>query len=146
MPSTTPTDYSRLPEISPFAPTVEILADGGPRVGYGHVGRCLAIAESMGAGAVFRLEDADVARFVGERGGTCVPSSDAPVILVDRADPTGADVAQELQTSGRRVALLDDRGTARTVVDLVIDPPTAASWPPAGARRLDGFEHVLLRR
>jgi spore coat polysaccharide biosynthesis predicted glycosyltransferase SpsG len=30
--------------------------------------------------------------------------------------------------------------------DMVIDPPTAASWPPADGERLAGFEHVLLRR
>jgi spore coat polysaccharide biosynthesis predicted glycosyltransferase SpsG len=125
---------------------VEIVADGGPRVGYGHVGRCLAIAEFLGADAVFRIEDAEVARFVRDRGGVCVAESRAPVVLLDRADATDAAAVRELQAAGRRVVLLDDLGSGRTVADLVVDPPTAASWPPAGPHRLAGFEHVLLRR
>lgn len=51
-----------------------------------------------------------------------------------------------MRADGRRVCLLDDLGDARADADLVIDPPTASSWPPAGGRRLAGFEHVLLRR
>src|SRR6185295_4242679 len=35
-------------------------------------------------------------------------------------------------------------GPGRGPADLVIDPPTAAGWPAAG-RRLEGFEHALVR-
>jgi spore coat polysaccharide biosynthesis predicted glycosyltransferase SpsG len=42
--------------------------------------------------------------------------------------------------------LLDDLGSGRMAADAVIDPPTAAAWPPAAGLRLAGFEHVLLRR
>jgi spore coat polysaccharide biosynthesis predicted glycosyltransferase SpsG len=135
-----------MPDIASPAPIVEIAADGGERVGFGHVGRCLAVAEYLEANAVFRVEDPAVAEFVSNRGGVCVTNSDAPVVLLDRAGPTDADGVRELQACGRRVALLDDRGNGRMVADLIIDPPTAASWPPAAPRRLAGFEHVLLRR
>jgi spore coat polysaccharide biosynthesis predicted glycosyltransferase SpsG len=130
---------------APSAPLLHVIADGGPGVGYGHVGRCLAIAEALGWDAAFDVEDAGVQRFVRERGGSCDPAPEAPVVLLDHAGDTDAAEVLALQERGRRVVLLDDRGPARDVADLVVDPPTAASWPATPMRRLSGFEHVLLR-
>jgi UDP-2,4-diacetamido-2,4,6-trideoxy-beta-L-altropyranose hydrolase len=70
----------------------------------------------------------------------------APVVLIDRATPTGAAEVARRQAQGQMVCLLDDPGAGRLSADLVVDPPTGAIWPPAGGRRLTGFEHVLLRR
>ena len=124
---------------------MQIIADGGPEAGYGHVGRCLAIAEQFGENAVFAVEDETVADFVRARGARVLVTS-APVVLIDRREPTDASEVKALQDSGQRVVLLDDSGTGRDTADLVIDPPTAARWPPTLAARLAGFEHALLRR
>jgi hypothetical protein len=70
----------------------------------------------------------------------------APLALIDRRRPTGAAEVARLQARGTRICLLDDAGEGRKNADLLIDPPTARRWPPAGGRRLAGFEHVLLRR
>jgi spore coat polysaccharide biosynthesis predicted glycosyltransferase SpsG len=129
------------------SPLAILVVDGGQRIGFGHVGRCLAIWEELGGRAVFAVEDADVVRVLTTLGAPLGgdPSS-APVALIDRRTPTGAAEVERLQAQGQRVCLLDDPGAGRDSADLVVDPPTGASWPPAGGRRLAGFEYVLLRR
>jgi spore coat polysaccharide biosynthesis predicted glycosyltransferase SpsG len=124
---------------------VEIVADGGHAVGFGHLGRCLAIAEILGDRAAFTLTDSEATAFVRARGARTGGAPDAPVVLLDRREPTSEATVRSLRCAGRRVALLDDRGAGRMLADLVIDPPTANGWPPSGGRRLDGFEHALVR-
>ena len=124
---------------------VEIVADGGHAVGFGHLGRCLAIAEILGAGAAFAPVGPEAEAFVRERGARTGGAGQAPVVLLDRREPTSEATVRALQGAGRRVVLLDDRGPGRMLADLVVDPPTAAGWPPAGGRRLHGFEHALVR-
>jgi spore coat polysaccharide biosynthesis predicted glycosyltransferase SpsG len=125
---------------------VEIVADGGPRLGFGHIGRCLALWEELAGKAAFNVQDETVAGFLQARGVPLGPSVAAPVALLDRAQPTGEQEVRSLQAAGRRVVLLDDLGSGRMAADAVIDPPTAAVWPQAAGQRLASFEHVLLRR
>lgn len=125
---------------------VEILAAGGPSLGFGHVGRCLALWEELGASAAFNVQDETVVEFLRARGAPIAPAASAPIALLDSAQPTIEREVRSLQAAGRRVVLLDDLGAGRMAADMVIDPPTAAVWPPAGGQRLAGFEHVLLRR
>lgn len=125
---------------------VTLVADGGPRLGFGHVGRCLALWEELEGRAAFSVNDETVAGFLEARGVHASPDPEAPIVLLDRARPTDAQEVRSLQAVGRRVVLLDDLGSGRIAADVVVDPPTAASWPPATGLRLGGFEHVLLRR
>ena len=145
MPATTTTDYPAPGGSRASGALVEIVADGGPALGYGHVGRCLAVWEALDGDAVFAVQDPDVAAFVEARGAQAGAAPTAPIVLLDRALPTDAEYVRGLQAADRRVVLLDDLGDGRAVADLVVDPPTAARWPPTDRPRLAGFEHVLLR-
>jgi spore coat polysaccharide biosynthesis predicted glycosyltransferase SpsG len=130
----------------PTSPLLEIRADGGRSSGFGHVGRCLALAEALADEAVFRLSDPVAAAFVAERGGRLAAGDQqADVVLIDRVAPTSREQVRGLHTDGSKVVLLDDRGDGRLDADLVIDPATAASWPPAAGPRLAGFEYALIR-
>jgi UDP-2,4-diacetamido-2,4,6-trideoxy-beta-L-altropyranose hydrolase len=113
------------------APPILVQTEGGPGLGLGHIGRCSAILEELGEEVAFVV------------GGPV--STSAPVVLIDRHAPTTAGEVAALRAEGRRVCLLDDPGGGRAEADLVIDPPTGRGWPPAGGRRLAGFEHALLR-
>jgi spore coat polysaccharide biosynthesis predicted glycosyltransferase SpsG len=125
---------------------VEIVADGGPRLGFGHVGRCLALWEELEGRAVFNVQDETVVGFLRARGVSPTAVASAAIVLLDSAQPTPEQDVRSLQAAGRRVVLLDDLGSGRMAADAVIDPPTAAAWPPASGLRMAGFEYVLLRR
>ena len=125
---------------------VELVVDGGDRHGFGHIGRCLALWEELGARAAFRVGNADLVDFLSALGVRTVDEDRAPIVVLDRAAPVAMGEVRALRAAGRRAVLLDDRGPARMAVDVVVDPPTAATWPVAAGLRLAGFEHVLLRR
>lgn len=125
---------------------VEFVVDGGPRLGFGHVGRCLALWEELERRAAFRVRDASVAAFVRARGVTTAATEGAPVVVLDRATPVPREELYALRERGCCTVLLDDLGPARAIADVVIDPPLAAAWPPTAGICLGGFEHVLLRR
>jgi spore coat polysaccharide biosynthesis predicted glycosyltransferase SpsG len=131
---------------------VELVADSGPGIGLGHVGRLAALGEQFGSTAGFVVEDEHARRWLTDRGfhihepGAPPGSSAADVVVLDRVAPVQPDEVSRLQAGGAVVALLDDAGPARAVADVVIDPPTLASWPPASGLALQGFSHALLRR
>lgn len=131
---------------------VELVADSGPGVGLGHVGRLAALGEQLGDAATFLVEDSEARGWLTRRFlRTAVPGilpgeSDADVVVLDRVGPVAPEEVADLQRRGAVVALVDDMGPARAVADLVIDPPTLAQWPPAAGAALQGFAHTLLRR
>jgi UDP-2,4-diacetamido-2,4,6-trideoxy-beta-L-altropyranose hydrolase len=128
-------------------PALLIVADAGTRIGFGHVGRCLAILEEFGERAAIAVRDEAIAHVLEVAGVSLVaPDAPASIVLIDRRNPTSAADVRSMQALGKRVCLLDDLGDGRSVADLIVDPPTGPGWPPAGGRRLAGFEHALLRR
>lgn len=127
--------------------TCEIQVDGGWRAGFGHLGRCLGLWEELGGRATFVVEDDAAASYLIAQGATAAREpGDASIVVLDRAKPVEADAVASLQAQGKRVVVIDELGSGRAVADLVVDPPTAAEWPPTDRPRLAGFEHVLLRR
>ncbi|HEV3320939.1 MAG TPA: hypothetical protein VG147_01970 [Solirubrobacteraceae bacterium] len=135
-----------MPETHTAVPPILILSEGGPRIGMGHIGRCLAIWEELADGAAFAVEGAGSAALLATHGVPLAPASTpSPVVVIDRRMPTPPEAVARLHAEGQRVCLLDDPGVARASADLVIDPPTGCTWSPAGGRRLAGFEHALLR-
>lgn len=129
------------------SPTIALQADAGEAVGFGHVGRCLAISDELGPAAVFITDDETIASEVKARGaGATGDAGYASIVVLDRSLPTSSAQVERLQAAGKRVCLVDDPGSGRRVADLVIDPPTGHAWAPSGGLRLGGFDHVLLRR
>ena len=47
---------------------VELVADSGPGIGLGHVGRLAALAERLGPAAGFLVEDEHARRWLTDRG------------------------------------------------------------------------------
>jgi spore coat polysaccharide biosynthesis predicted glycosyltransferase SpsG len=126
---------------------VELVADSGHQVGLGHVARLAALAEELGPTAVFAVTDNDARRWLEVRGFPVASArTAAEVVVLDRLNPVDVDEVLGLQAGGALVVLMDDTGPGRAVADVVIDPPTLADWPPAAGRKLQGFEHTLLRR
>lgn len=130
-----------------LSPTVVFRADGGHRAGFGHLGRCVAVAQELGDEAAFEVGEGATAAWLAEQGTRTVPeSTGGSVVVLDRVAPVPAAEVRLLQATGSRVCLVDDPGDGRSLAELVIDPPTGPRWPPATGRRLDGFAHALLRR
>ncbi len=134
---------------------VELVADSGPGIGLGHVGRLAALGEQLvvrEAVVTFLVDDEHARHWLGDRGlpaarpGSAPGASGAGVVVLDRVTAVDPDEVTRLQATGATVALLDDLGAARGVADVVIDPPTFAAWPPATGLTLQGFPHTLLRR
>lgn len=131
-------------------PRVDLVADSGHSVGLGHVARLAALAEELGTSAQFVVADEDARRWLEARGLRVTERAEkaepAAVVVLDRVHEVAPDEVRDLRETGALVVLVDDQGPARTVADVVVDPPTLAAWPPAAGRVLGGFEHALVRR
>lgn len=148
-----------------------VFPDGGPRIGGGHVMRCLTLARALmakGAAVAFAANppaQAVLAVF-GAREMTVYPLSDdideAAPQAVALADGFAADwalvdhyrlsFAQEAALrGGRRLAVIDDLADRRRPADLVVNPGYGslpgnyAGLVHPGARVLAGPEFALVR-
>ena len=131
---------------------VGIVTEAGPTIGFGHLGRMVSLHQELwrrGHHVVVDcpgLNEDDAGRFgVGGSLATSVEDTvDLDWTVVDRRRPCTVEQGL-LLAAGSRVCLVDDTGPFRPQASLVVDPPTAAHWPPAGGRRLSGCAHVLVR-
>lgn len=163
----------RHPPVTAGAPLVVVLCDAGPRLGVGHVMRCLALAEELVARGVAVTLIADLAEVpwvadqVRRQGVEVLPPvGDDPVAarieLVRALAPSAVVVDSYLlpsrfydilyaagATHGWRVLALVDGDPADRVADLYLDQNIGAErddWPiPDFARRLAGLDYALLR-
>jgi UDP-2,4-diacetamido-2,4,6-trideoxy-beta-L-altropyranose hydrolase len=153
------------------APRILAFPDCGPRIGGGHVMRCLTLARALAdKGCTVALAANPAAQGVleafGPRDMTVYPVSDdlaeAAQHAADWADAFKADwvlldhyrlsPAQEAELKGaRRLAVLDDLADRHRPADLVINPGYGGSTGayaglvPDGARVLVGPEYALVR-
>ncbi|HEY4030975.1 MAG TPA: UDP-2,4-diacetamido-2,4,6-trideoxy-beta-L-altropyranose hydrolase [Caulobacteraceae bacterium] len=153
------------------APRILAFPDCGPRIGGGHVMRCLTLARSLsgkGCTVAFAANPAaqGVLEAFGPRDMTIYPLSDDLAEAAEHgADWAGAfkadwvlldhyrlSPAQEVELKGdRRLAVLDDLADRPRPADLVINPGYGtlpgnyAGMVPDGARVLAGPQYALVR-
>lgn len=133
--------------MSRITEAVLLIADSGPDIGLGHVGRLAALGEALGARACFSTPDGRAASWLRRRGHRVEnPQGELAFVVLDRRYPVAAHEICHWQRRGASVGLVDDVGEGRMLADVVVDPPTLSTWPPTTARRLCGYEHVLIRR
>jgi hypothetical protein len=128
-------------------PSFVLRIDAGPRIGYGHAGRCLALWEQLQDRCLVAVTDSTAATFVRRWGVRLAPpGASGDVTVLDRAPAAGVDEVLALGAADSAVCLIDDAGLARPLADAVVDPPTGADWPVVDGSTLGGFEHALVRR
>jgi spore coat polysaccharide biosynthesis predicted glycosyltransferase SpsG len=124
----------------------------GPRLGFGHLVRCRAIARALGVEPRVSIRGTAATRRAGATlglrvlaGGTRLLDRERPQVLVVD-DPSAAAARPWVQAARRRgipVATIHDAGLARLDADLVIDGSvgTPAATAPA---RLFGPRYAIL--
>lgn len=127
--------------------TVAFLPDAGSKVGFGHVGRCIALAEafgSLGWRPAFRVRDASVALEIRARGfdATAGPFP-ADVSIVDSYRNARAMVKDARMHSSVVAAIDDLHQLDGKDADWLIRPSLGER---AGGHLLGGAPFVLLRR
>lgn len=121
--------------------TVEIVVDGGPGYGFGHLSRSRTLARALEkAGADVRFSArSDIAADVLE--GMPVATGDEPILLVDL--PYADDeMIRAARQAGRKVAVLDPVGEAEADLALRTDPRPV---PMAAERCEYGLAYAMIR-
>lgn len=123
------------------APAVEIMVDGGPGYGFGHLSRSQTLAKALEtAGADVRFSPrSDIAADVLE--GLPAATGDEPILLVDL--PYADDeMIRAARQAGRKVAVLDHVGEAEADLALRTDPRPV---PMAAERSEYGLAYAMIR-
>lgn len=103
-----------------------ILADGGPRVGLGHLGRCTALAQAMdrfhGVKPIFLLKEPKSRRWVHNKGFSTRPSFNGSwdLLVVDSYHLSMRDLLS-LRRSTRVLAMVDDLGRVPVACEWVLN-------------------------
>lgn len=130
---------------------IALRADGGPKVGLGHLGRCAALAQAFrarGARPVFVEVDGSCAAWVKGRGFPLGRLSDGPwdMLVADSYRFTPRDW-RAMRGAARALVAIEDRSRRPAAADAVLNGLACARPSrPDDRRRVTGPRFMLLRR
>jgi len=124
----------------------------GPRIGFGHLMRCRALARALGVRPIVSIRGGSVARRQAEALG-CIVTNDGPLVLRDGHvlivdDPSPAHARGWLLRAAREgvaTATIHDRGIGSRAADLIVDGSITRT-PVGLARALCGTRFTVLDR
>ena len=154
--------------------TILFRCDGSHEIGFGHIVRCIALADELrdkhGSGVVFavlydnkamemilnhgyKVETANPREDQFDYGDwfNCIVKKNHPCALIlDIRDDLPPDIVSNLRKKGILVVTIDDPTDRRLLADLAFYPPVPQvekmDWQGFTGQRFIGWEWVILRR
>ena len=156
------------------SPSILFRCDGWPQIGFGHVVRCLALADELRdvhrCDVSFAMVEATAGCSMAEAKGyrvivtdrdtltrdytgwlkASVDEAEARALILDIRDDLPVHALRALKEKGIIIAIVDDPSERRLLADLAFYPPTPQirrmNWAGFSGDLYAGWEWVILRR